>query len=220
MTELPHLQEDRILELALGEVTGPDRDMLTAHLAGCPACRKDYDELATAIEQTLAAVPRAAPPAGFEAKVLRALHTQQSPTAPPSSRRRVLLPVAAAAVVGLIAGAGLTLAVTGQDDPGSDQVVVATGASPLTTSVGVEVGRVSRSSDHGTQVLVVEVGDGPAGNRYLCRLLLTDGTTRDVGQWQLDRKQPNSWVVPAAEPGVRGVQLIGESGKVWSSAQL
>lgn len=220
MAELRHPEEDRILELALGQVTGPDRDELTAHLAACPACRQDYADLATAIEQTLSAVPRIAPPAGFEAKVLGALHTQQSPAVPTSSRRRALLPVAAATVIGLIAGAGLALGLTDEEDPGADQVVVATGASPLTTSAGADVGRVSRSLDQGSPVLVVEVSDGPSGNRYLCRLLLTDGTTQDVGEWELDPQRPNSWVVRAAEPGVRGVQLIGESGKVWSSAEL
>lgn len=215
-----HPEEDRILQLALGEVTGPDRDELTVHLAACPPCRKDYDELATAIEQALAAVPRLAPPAGFEDRVLGALYTGSSSPGRRRLRWRAALPAVAAAVIGLLAGVGLTLRLTGDEPPRSDQVVVATGAAALTTPAGVDVGSVSRSLDRGTPVLVVEVSDGPAGNRYLCRLVLSDGSTRDVGEWELDPQRANSWVVPSPDPGVQGVQLIGESGAVWSSADL
>ncbi len=219
MTELQHPEEDRILQLALGEVTGPDRDELTVHLAACRACRQDYDELATAIEQTLAAVPRIAPPSGFEARVVSALHTEQS-SAPTASRWRPLLPSAAAAAIGLLAGIGLTLASTGDEPPASEQVIVADSSFGLTTTSGQRVGSVSPSLSSGQQVLVIEVSNGPAGNRYLCRLVLTNGSTKDVGEWEIHARGPNSWVVPAPEPGVETVQLIAESGAVWSSVDL
>lgn len=222
MTEPQHPQhpeEDRILELALGEVTGPDRDELTVHLAACRTCRQDYDELATAIEQTLAAVPRIAPPSGFEAKVVGTLHTEQS-SLPKASRWRALLPAAAAAAIGLLTGISLTLGLTGDEPPDSEQAIVADSSVALTTASGQHVGSVSRSLDSGEPVLVVDVSNGPAGKRYLCRLVLTDGVTRDVGDWELDPQRPNSWVVPAPAPGVRTVQLIAESGAVWSEADL
>ncbi len=79
---------------------------------------------------------------------------------------------------------------------------------------------MSPSLDSGQPVLVVDVSSGPVGNRYVCRLLLTDGATRDVGEWELEPAGPNSWVISAPEPGVRTVQLIAESGAVWSSVDL
>lgn len=220
MTELSrHPEEDRVLELALGEVSGPDRDELTAHLAACPACRQDYDELATTIEQTLAAVPRIAPPAGFEDRVLSTLHTKE-PAVSGASRWRAILPVAAAAVVGLLAGIGLTLGFTGDELPGSEQVIVADDSAALITASGEQVGSVSRSRESGEPVLVVDVSNGPVGKRYLCRLVLMDGATQDMGEWELGPERTNSWVVPSPQPGVRTVQLVAESGAVWSSADL
>lgn len=221
MTDPTHPAQDRLLELALGELAGPDRDQLTAHLSGCPVCRHDYDELAAAIEQTLAAVPRIAPPAGFERTVLGALHTQRSAGTAPLARWRTVLPVAAAALVGMAAGVGVTLGLSSQGGPGdSVPVAVADYAVGLTTATGERVGEVSRSQHATGPALVVVVTDGPAGNRYTCRLVLTDGTTQDVGAWVLDPRRPNSWVVQAPEQGVRSVQLITESGAVWSSAEL
>ena len=231
MTENQHPQGDRVLELALGEVTGPDRDALTAHLAGCPTCRQDYDELATAIEHTLAAVPRVGPPPDFERRVLQRLHDDVAAAAaqgtrPARSRRqarrwRPVLGAAAAGVVGLLAGVGLTLSLTADEEPPvTEAVATVAGGAALTTSAGDGVGQVSRSFADGEPVLVVEVTDGPVGNRYLCRLVLADGQTQAVGEWALDAERPNSWVVPAPEPGVARVELVGESGAVWSSAEL
>lgn len=237
MTEHQHPEGDRILELALGEVTGPDRDALTAHLAGCPSCRQDYDELAAAIEHTLAAVPRVGPPPDFEQRVLQRLHSDvaaaaaqgarpaRSPRQGRSSGRarpwRPVLGTAAAVLVGLLAGVGLTLGLTADaEPPATEAVATVAGMAALTTSAGDAVGHVSRSFADGEPVLVVEVTDGPVGNRYLCRLVLADGRTQAVGEWDLDAERPNSWVVPAPEPGVARVELVGESGAVWSSADL
>ncbi len=124
-------------------------------------------------------------------------------------------------MAGLLAGVGLTLGLTAQEEPPeTGTVTTAAGVVALTTSAGESVGQVSRSFAQGEPVLVVEVTDGPVGNRYLCRLVLADGQTQAVGEWDLDAERPNSWVVPAPEPGVARVELVGESGAVWSSADL
>jgi hypothetical protein len=60
-------------ELALGLLTGPDRATGLAHLAGCPSCREQVDELARVADRLLLLAPEAEPPAGFESKVLAAV---------------------------------------------------------------------------------------------------------------------------------------------------
>jgi len=60
-------------ELALGLLTGPDRATGLAHLAACPSCREQVDELARVADRLLLLAPEAEPPAGFESKVLAAV---------------------------------------------------------------------------------------------------------------------------------------------------
>jgi hypothetical protein len=79
---------------------------------------------------------------------------------------------------------------------------------------------VSHSWHEGEPVLVVEVTSGPVGNNYTCRLVMEDGATKDVGEWALYRDQPNSWVVPMPEEDVTAVEMVAESGRVWSSADM
>jgi hypothetical protein len=179
------------------------------------------------VESTLAAVPRTEPPAGFSAAVLERLRVQgavemrgpMEPMGAPGRRMPAWVGVAAAAVLGLGLGSGLTLALV--DGPGgaptTQTPVVAAGAA-LRTDGGEQVGTVSRSWSQGEPVLVVDISAGKAGRNYLCRLVLVDGGTSEAGRWKLSPDRPNSWVV--ADPGVAGVELVTDAGKVWSSATL
>ncbi|MCK0112818.1 hypothetical protein MWU75_11770 [Ornithinimicrobium sp. F0845] len=248
-----HPAPEVLVDLALGHLTGPQRDAVVAHVADCPACRTDLDALSVAVEATLPAVPRAEPGTGFTAAVLDRLGMSGGePAGPrpvglvggqakqvPTPRSRRVPPwagVAAAAVIGLGAGSGLTLALgdglggapaTEQpstadrqaptESPGSIGPEVSSGAA-LMTADGARVGTVSRSWSHGEPMLVVDIASGEPGRSYLCRLRLLDGSTQDAGQWTLDADRPNSWVI--ADPGVEGVDLVAESGNVWSSATL
>ncbi|NLG21463.1 MAG: hypothetical protein GX555_08565 [Actinomycetales bacterium] len=144
--------------------------------------------------------------------------------------------IAAAAVLGLGTGAGLTLALgdglggapATQPPPVTDQQVASddiltegpalSSAAALLTGDGERVGTVSRSWSQGEPMLVVDIASGEPGRSYLCRLHLMDGGTQDAGQWTLDPDRPNSWVIP--DPGVTAVDLVAESGNVWSSASL
>lgn len=221
MTELRHPDDDLVLELALGHVEGPLRDELTAHLAACESCRRSYDELAGAIEDTLPAVPRVPPPPDFVQSVLTRIGAEDG--APPATRPhrwRTVVPAAAAAVLGLVAGGGLALGLTGEDAPPATEVVTAAAPAALVTADGNQVGAVSRSWYEGEPVLVVEVTSGPVGKSYTCRLVLSDGRTEDVGEWALYRDRPNSWVVPVPTGDVTAVEMVAESGRVWSSADL
>ncbi len=57
-------------ELALGLLSGPDRASALSHLASCPTCRTEVDELAVVADRLLLLAPDEGPPAGFESRVL------------------------------------------------------------------------------------------------------------------------------------------------------
>jgi hypothetical protein len=96
-------------ELALGIADGEERAIAIEHLAGCPDCRHELEELSAIADGLLALVPEREPPPGFEARVLERLKAR---AARPRPRRRRLrqLSVAAAALAGAAAMAvALTL---------------------------------------------------------------------------------------------------------------
>lgn len=218
MTE--HPEPDLVVDLALGHLTGPQRDAVVAHVADCPGCREDLEALSVAVEAALPAVPRTEPDPGFTAAVLDRISMPTAHHAPPAHPRRrpAWAGLAAAAVLGVVAGSGLVLALV--DREGSTPEVSGQLASgvPLTTGEGSEVGTVARSWSDGEPVLVVDIAGGEPGRSYLCRLHLPDGQTHDVGRWTLSPDRPNSWVVP--DPGALVVELVSESGTVWSTATL
>ncbi|GAA1158019.1 hypothetical protein [Ornithinicoccus hortensis] len=222
MTTTGHPDHDLILDLALGgsaDATG----QAAAHLADCARCRRDYQDLADAVAHVLPAVPRVAPPPDFLPGVVAALHTPGGRTpavvAPAADRRWRVWPTVAAGLLGLVAGAAITVGVTADPaPPAGAPVAVTEPPGALRTADGGLVGRVAPSRAAGKEVLVVEVTDGPPGARYTCRLVLSDGSTQDVGSWTLDGAGPQSWVVPVPAQPVETVELVAESGRVWSSA--
>lgn len=86
-------------ELALGIATGDDRARALEHLPGCPSCRRALGELTEVADELLVGGPVREPPVGFESRVVARLF-QARP-----SRRRWLAAAAAAALLGLGAGA-------------------------------------------------------------------------------------------------------------------
>lgn len=94
-------------ELALGTVAGAERARALDHLAGCAACRELVDDLAGLADRMLLLAPVIEPPPGFESKVL----SRMGVAAPvrelrPSRRRRLLVGIAAAAMVAGLSTAG------------------------------------------------------------------------------------------------------------------
>ena len=242
-----HPDEDLLLDVALGQADLPTRHDVGTHLGVCARCQVAYDQLADAIEHALPAVPRVAPPPDFEQAVLARLDERRSAmaheggapvagerasdyrrstarrstargstargsTARRRTARRWLVPLAAG-LVGLAGGASLSALIL--NDPPSQTI---TASTPIVTGAGDRVGGVTRTIADGEPALVVALDQGPVGPTYTCRLVLTDGSIQDVGEWQLRADGVNSWVV--ADPGAQRVELIAESGRVWSSADL
>ena len=104
---------DSLAELAAGAASGPDRARVLRHVAACPSCRRELEELShVAADLLLLAAPRE-PRTGFEADVLAIITAESTPPAggnTPRSWRRIGVRVAAVAasaavVAGLAAGA-------------------------------------------------------------------------------------------------------------------
>jgi hypothetical protein len=70
---------DVAAELALGALTGRERAGAIAHLERCRVCREDVRQLMATGGQLLELLPPAAPPAGFETRVLQRLGMPASP---------------------------------------------------------------------------------------------------------------------------------------------
>lgn len=79
-------------ELALGLLTGPERATGLSHLAACPSCREQVDELARVADRLLLLAPEAEPPAGFESRVLAAVGSSAATDGVVPARRPGRLP--------------------------------------------------------------------------------------------------------------------------------
>ncbi|MFH5824877.1 hypothetical protein [Georgenia sp. AZ-5] len=229
-----HPAPDRLLDLALADVPGPEGDALARHLATCESCRREYAELAAGVDNVLAAAPPAEPPPGFDKAVLSAMGMVTADRArPPSGRagrrrpgarpparpgaRRPRRLLAAVALGAALAGGAVGLGAGGLlwREPAADLVA----GAPVRTDDGERVGEVAPSYYRGERVLVLDVAGRP-GAWYECRLVLGDGTRQTAGEWTLDEAGTGSWVMPAPEGGAVGLELVTRTGAVWATAEL
>lgn len=218
-----HPGPDQLAALALAELDQPEQERLLAHLAACPACHATYAEVSDGMQQALVAAPAVAPPAGFSGRVLAAMTAGGVESVRPRPRARLL--VAAAVLLGLLAGIGGTLAVTwlAARAPGAanHQPV----ATQLRTGKGDAVGSAGIATLGGRAYLVLSITSGRPGASYECVLVGTDGRRTSGGTWRLDSEYGSevgtgSWLVPlSGEPPAR-VELIAPSGNVWSRGEF
>lgn len=219
-----HPDSDRLVELALFEVSAQEQETLLAHLAGCAACREDFDELSAGVQQALAAAPAIAPPAGFSGRVLAAMTPAQPAALPPRGPVRLL--VAAAVTAGLLAGIGGTLAVTAWlDRPDQRAPGFQPGAAALLTASGDEVGFAGIARREDRTWLLLTITAGRPGASYECVLVAPDGTRTSGGTWALPadygtNAAPGAWLVPVTGAPPAAVELVADSGTVWASGRF
>lgn len=221
MSDHRELEQD-LVELALGEVAEPRRSELLSHLTECIQCRAKYADIVGAIDATVPAAPEAQPPAGFDLRVLSALGISTAPA--PTLRQRMAalfsprtLLAAAAVVLVLLAGIWTGTAMVGDSQP---RTPVASGTAVLQTGEGDDIGTVAEAWMHEDRVLVLAVSTAPVGVRYTCRVQLAEGQTKDLGRWEASSPEGGTWVVPAPQGDINGIELVTDSGTVWSSARL
>lgn len=210
MTEW-HPGEDELVALSLLDLEPERREVIADHLVRCAECRGAYLAVNDGIQQTLAAAPSIAPPAGFSGRVLAGMAFERpghvrvvspiaeagprsprardgvgSPTAGSragSGARRVPMLLAAAALVGLFAGVGATLLWQGLAPV--DVRPQSALAAALVTGSGETVGSVSRTRVGGQEYLLVSVTAGRPNMTYECVMVGPDGSRTSGGTWTL-----------------------------------
>jgi hypothetical protein len=194
-----------VVALVLGDVEGRRRAELAGHVLRCPACRREYDEVASIVGDLLPAVPAVQPPLGFDEHALRRL----GPAASPARSRRPLL--AATAAVALVVAGVLAWWAFSAGDTSTEL------ATLHLTDGGAPTGTVSLSDVEGDSLMVVAIVDAPPGISYFCRTVLADGTTVDSDSWPAG---DGAWIVPLpADADVATVEIIpAGTDHVWSTA--
>ena len=218
-----HPEDEQLVALALADIEPAEQARLIDHLTGCAPCREEYAELSDGLSQALAASPAIAPPPGFSGRVVAAMTLAEGARVR-RPRGRLLL-VAAAVLIGLLAGIGGTLAVVGgpaRTGAGSDRAPIAT---PLLTASGEAVGSAGITTSRGQTFVLLNITSGKPGTSYECFLVAGDGRRTSGGKWSLtseygSEQASGSWLVPISGEAPVGVELVAPSGRVWSKGQF
>jgi hypothetical protein len=56
--------------------------------------------------------------------------------------------------------------------------------------------------------------------QYSCRVRLAEGNARVLGRWEASSAEGGTWVMPAPQGDLNAIELVTDSGHIWSSAQL
>jgi hypothetical protein len=198
-------------ELALGMVDEPERGELLTHVDGCPRCRALLDDLSATADQVLLIAPEAEPPVGFEARAVAVMDPGPVVGDMPSRRRRWVAIAAAAAILlavgGLGVGIGRASSPTDARAAALDRVDVANvAAAPLTSPEGKRVGGAI-VLDGARPSLWMSLNDAEPGERYLCELVLADGSRHAVGVWA-PKGPGHTWSVELDHSTAGAQQLV------------
>lgn len=101
-------------ELALGIADGEQRAVVLEHIAHCPDCRRELEQLSSLADELIALTPQREPPPGFENRVLERLELRQ--TEPRRARRRLRRLAFAAAVPAVAAATALAMSISYSSD--------------------------------------------------------------------------------------------------------
>jgi hypothetical protein len=187
--------QDLLPELAAGVADGDARAQALAHLAGCPSCRRELDEVTAVLDQLLLLAPSHEPAAGFEGAVLSSM--AQAP-----GRRRprwMAAAIGTAAALLLATGVGAVLWQHDADDRQlADQyrrtLAVADGryltAARIGTVVEPNVGHAFAYEGSPSWVFIT-MGSAPSGN-YQVQLITNNDKTVDIGWCEVSRGKA-SW---------------------------
>ena len=220
MTEEAPCPDDQLLVgLSLGHLTGRQRAGALAHLGDCTGCRAKVLDLVEVGEQLLLATPPAEPPAGFEAEVLSLMGHEPAPPEPalhrhpaPSSRlRRPVLVAAAAALVVVVALGAYALA------SGSPAVA----ETAMVTPSGRDVGQAWRHEGDPSWVFVSvprwAVWEEPGADplRYVVTAELDDGSTTELGEveWSPGGGWGTATTIEAER--ITSLAVVDHTGREW-----
>ena len=208
--------DERLEELALGEVVEPARSRLLAHVATCGDCRGRLDAMLGLTDSLLALAPAHEPPPGFEMRVLERLGMPQG-NAPRRRSPRWLAVAAAVAILAALVG-GVALGRRG----GSGTAESAARAGEIVRADGSHVGSIRLIAAAQPYALVMIEHPQPGPNSVTCRLELPGGRTVVVGSWGYDDVRAGVWAVGVDDELLAAVamQIVDQSGNVLATATL
>ncbi len=238
-----------LVELALGQLAGEDREAVLGHVEGCARCSAEVEALAGVADELLSLAPEVEPPAGFEGRVVGRFAPPSSPApvgksgalgvpgrpgrqgrggrlrparvGPGAARARVL---AAAAVVALVVGAGGYAAgggFAGRPAPPARSVALGPALQAASfVSHGQAVGRVLVYAGNPTW-LFMWVDNRSWQGGLQCQVVQEGGPVLTLGRFWLSGGR-GAWAASVGQPAGRLVEarLVGPAGKVVAVARL
>lgn len=173
--------------LVLGALEPEERAIVLEHVASCPACASEHQELASlppllGLVSTEQLEQAADPYAGD--RIWRGL-LDRARAEERGQRRRTLLAAAASAVGAAMIAIGGTAAITAESNsPADEQVIEAAAVSARDESTGVHATVSFRSVGWGTSLSMTLGGVAPLQN---CELVVvgTDGREETAASWRV-----------------------------------
>jgi hypothetical protein len=203
--ETLHLDPEVLALISLGERPGSPADIAAAeaHLSTCGACRSEVDELSAVVRTARdsgGTAPLVPAPDGVWEAVQAELAGDEvaapAPVVPIARPRRRWLPLAAAASVGLLLGAGVVYAASGSSEP-EPQIIASTSLDPLEDSgASGSVRVVETATGARVDVDMSGLSEGPG---FFEVWLLSSDASRLISLGVLDSSSSGSFAVP---PGV------------------
>lgn len=212
---------------ALGLLDAAQSRAVEEHLAGCPACRREWEELRGMVDLLDDVPPEAfldGPP-DADLMLQRTVRQVRAEASAQRRRRRFLLAGAAAAAVAVFLGGGVLI---GRETapPPPPAVVAAPGAVELTGSGAEGVSMTATLTPAAGWVrLTTTVRGIPGGERCYIVVVARDGTRQIAGSWLVPQTGwrdgvtlDGSALVPLDE--VAEVVIENEAGREFATAQV
>jgi len=208
-------------ELALGTADARTRAAALQHLERCSSCRRHVQRLSEVSDGLSELVPPVEPPAGFESRVISALHPAPSPTSRNVTHRFMI----AAAVVALALIAGITGWLVGTSkatsNPPSHSSAAANGHAVAADLVGQQgtLGQVVLSA--GDDPWLSMAVQGEVGHAQVrCQVVESDGRVITLGSFPVEGGY--GYWASALPTGatVRTVRITDRTGAVLAAADV
>lgn len=191
-------------EYALGILSSTEAREVSDHLAVCPACRLEVEQIRVVGEELLDLVPDAEPPLGFDRKVMAGMR--------PRRHGRALLvagSLAAAAAVVIVLG---LVALTGhRNGPHTDRLTAQLRRG------GQIVGSVY--VDGGPSWVSMTVRNAGLTGTVTCQMVTSSGSAVTVGEFEVVNGR-GAWSAPDPAGGSHpvAVRLLAPDGRVLATA--
>jgi anti-sigma factor RsiW len=202
-------------DFALGALTGRERAEVVGHLDDCPACQALVGEYASVADSLLELIPEAEPTAELAPPVLAAMR----PSSRPRWRHRVVA-LAAAAILTICAGTGLTVALVSRGGGGnSSSAAPALHSAPMVGSGNLTVGRVVSTGDRAPK-LAISVDYWVPDGRYQLAVRDGRGDSEAVGMLEVSDGRGTWTGRAAALSHPVAVELVDQSGNIVCQGRL